>query len=493
MPLFGGGGGAAAAPADLGVCTQPAAAADLSLSRLLSNASSLGLAGRAVLALALGSAGAPGAPATASALPANASAVRQDLIQGMLSALRISGQSAYVAGGEGAAGAAGPEPQSLALLALTQASADPSVLQKLATHVAGGPGGSPYTPFATRTSPYAATLATAALAAYDASSGSAQPDVLLDVVNSTGAPLLRARFTLGGEAVARNSTALGGPGAAGNLTFTAAGTGEVSLVAAMRFVPTQLLPYPVSRGLSVQRVIQRTDDSAEDADGGGSDAGDGTGGPVATSASSLGLGVGPPLRRARLSSVVTLTLQVTADDDIDGPVRLEALLPAGLEAIDPNLDTAAGLYQGSSGTVSLLCPARGLGLAEAYREAWRWPICPAQQTRPARVTFEWQRLPAGTQVTALRAVAATPGAFVLPPARVFAVEQPELMGMSAAGAFEVCDGEGCGFEAAEAPAAPRQCPGACSGHGACDASSGVCLCDAGFGGDDCSVYNTETF
>lgn len=31
-----------------------------------------------------------------------------------------------------------------------------------------------------------------------------------------------------------------------------------------------------------------------------------------------------------------------------------------------------------------------------------------------------------------------------------------------------------------------ECPGKCSGHGKCDRTNGVCGCDAGYGGDDCS-------
>lgn len=83
--------------------------------------------------------------------------------------------------------------------------------------------------------------------------------------------------------------------------------------------------------------------------------------------------------------------------------------------------------------------SQALGLGEALRAAWYWPwpLCPVQQTRPQRVTFEWQRLLAGTHVVALRAVAATPGTFALPPAKAYAVREPELMGLSAAGSFEV--------------------------------------------------------
>lgn len=296
-----------------------------------------------------------------------------------------------------------------------QAAADATLVQKLATHVAAGPGSSLYAPFAPSASPYGATLASAALAIYDVSSGSAQPDVSLTVVaggaggaggaGSGGVPLLRARFTPGGPSVARNNTPLGSSGsgggnegaggalgAVGNVSFSASGSGEVSLVASMRFVPAQLLPFPVSRGLSLQRAVQRSysaDANDTTADGGSALAGDGTAtstaagfaGAAGTSsvrlmlpgfapgstaatpvtgdgggAGAAGLGLGPPLRRVPLGSVVTLTLQLTAADDVGGPVRLEALLPAGLEPIDPNLE--AGGAAGSAIGSMLLCPAQ---------------------------------------------------------------------------------------------------------------------------------------
>lgn len=91
------------------------------------------------------------------------------------------------------------------------------------------------------------------------------------------------------------------------------------------------------------------------------------------------------------------------------------------------------------------------------------------------------------QVT-FRAVAATPGSFALPPAKAYAAQEPELMGLSAAGGIEVCVPP-CSALPAAPPPAPKQCPNDCSGNGACDTSSGTCLCDARFGYEDCSVYD----
>ncbi len=115
------------------------------------------------------------------------------------------------------------------------------------------------------------------------------------------------------------------------------------------------------------------------------------------------------------------------------------------------------------------------------------------------VTFHYQHLMAGTSTIQFRAVAASAGAFVLPPIKAFAETQPEVMGATGGGTFTVCGTGGgaptapsCGAVdggAAAAAAAPaKSCPGNCSGgNGACRLDTGVCLCRAGFTGEDCSV------
>lgn len=39
--------------------------------------------------------------------------------------------------------------------------------------------------------------------------------------------------------------------------FTAQGTGEVSLVATLNFIPARLLPFPTYRGLYVEQCIRK--------------------------------------------------------------------------------------------------------------------------------------------------------------------------------------------------------------------------------------------
>jgi hypothetical protein len=121
-----------------------------------------------------------------------------------------------------------------------------------------------------------------------------------------------------------------------------------------------------------------------------------------------------------------------------------------------------------------------------------WPVCPAQQTMPAVVTLRYDFLSAGAHTVRFKAVAATPGDFLLPPVKAYAAKQPEVMGLSAGARFTVCGARGAvcapAGAAAAAPApAPRRCPADCSGNGACNLVSGACICDRGFAGPACET------
>ncbi|CAD7696315.1 unnamed protein product, partial [Ostreobium quekettii] len=181
--------------------------------------------------------------------------------------------------------------------------------------------------------------------------------------------------------------------------------------------------------------------------------------------------VGEPLAKVPLGSIVIVTVQITTPDSLDA-TTVRVLMPGGLEPVDPN--TAGG----SAGICDSL-----LRDGDSFSS---FPInCPDQETLPSAVTFRYDFLDAGTHVLSLRAVAATPGAFGLPPASAFVNSQPELMGLSAAGTFEVCDGEGCEAAAREAPQSPKGCPQDCNGSGLCDLDEGTCLCFEGFEGEAC--------
>lgn len=60
--------------------------------------------------------------------------------------------------------------------------------------------------------------------------------------------------------------------------------------------------------------------------------------------------------------------QVTSADDL-GAVTIEAMLPGGLEPVDPLLGNTASLP---------MCAMSGLEQATSWRSPWGWPSCPTQ-------------------------------------------------------------------------------------------------------------------
>jgi hypothetical protein len=385
-------------------------------------------------------------------------------------ALRVSGRVAYVASGPGSASAAGQEEQAFALLFLTQYKPKTPLLQKLASYVAGGqiagaaplciaPGGT------------AAGTMAVALSSYDDVRGSTNPDLKLaaqayyvsngnsSVGTGTSKPylLLSATFAAANAGTVQSSNhtyteiqqELGNP--PNRATFTAVCNGEVSVAVGLDFVPAALLPFPSYRGLWVDSIIQREDGEGR-------------------------------LTAAPLSSVVTVAIQITSPDDL-GPVLVEARMPGGLEPLDPNVYRDIGS--------STLC---------GFSRYWYW--CPQQETSPAMVKFTFGYLSAGTVSLRFKAVAATPGKFVLPPVKAYAVQQPEVLGLSAAGSFLVCPTaatagqaavEGCsttGVGEGKPLPPPKGCPKDCSSNGVCNFSEGTCICNTGFSGAACDKFAT---
>jgi len=383
----------------------------------------------------------------------------------VLSNLRVQGRTAYVSASPGGRSPAGLEVQALALRLLMGATpaqrGSEQLVQKLAAYVASEKAPE-YLPFlASSRSPMAVSLAGLALSGYDVQVGSATPN--LDLTASVaGTTLLSASFTGSNTSLVGSSTPWEDlPSPPGVLDFNVSGTGEASLAVSLTFVPQQLLTFPTYRGIWVEAAIQLQDPL--------------TGGPT-----------GGPLRKVPLASVVVITIQITTPDDL-GPVTVEALMPGGLEPLDPNVAT----------DVTSSCALGGLSIN--WRSAfwwWWWPVCPSQETRPSVVTFHYDYLTAGTSVLEIKAVAATVGEFVLPPIKAYADRQPEVMGMTAGGNFSVCatglgavgGGSGaCGVELLPLAQAPVACPNNCSGNGACNLDTGACICNNRFSGSDCST------
>lgn len=208
--------------------------------------------------------------------------------------------------------------------------------------------------------------------------------------------------------------------------------------------------------------------------------------------------------------------QVTSPDD-QAEVVVEALMPGGLEPMDPNVftDADAATICGSGNDETPLTdgskavglgPKRFLSMLPMPMDGgfsgrggfWRpiWPICPQQTTFPDRVTFRFSYMRAGTHTMRFKAVAATSGTFVLPPVKAFVQQQPEVMGLSPAGTLTVCAkaNEACaaGEAAGQAAAVPaKACPQDCNGNGACNLLTGVCICDTGFAGQACADISTQ--
>lgn len=106
--------------------------------------------------------------------------------------------------------------------------------------------------------------------------------------------------------------------------------------------------------------------------------------------------------------MVVLTVQVASVDDV-GPARVEVLMPAGLEPIDPS--TAPDLPQ--------LCDFPFF-FGGRFSSFW-WFDCPTLTFTPDMVTIDFGSLRAGTKSAQIFAVAATEGEFLFPSVRAFAV------------------------------------------------------------------------
>eukprot|EP00899_Mesostigma_viride_P016306 jgi/Mesvir1/24677/Mv25138-RA.1 len=406
----------------------------------------------------------------------------------LLSCLRVTSRSAYISAAPGAAASAGTHANALALslfLRLGMAQGDTQQLvAKLSMHVASGTpagyggfielGGEP------------AALAAFSLAEYDATVGSSKPYVALvatttkpAVPPSAGPPatsgtpqvvtvLLDAAFTPSNMSVQQQETAWSDT-LGDSISFSVSGTGRVDVAAGMRFVPAAVSVDPIYRGLFVERTYRRV-------------------------SAATGQVEGPELSsEVEKGAIVEVTVQVTSPDDL-GTVIVDDLVPGGLEPMDPNV--ASGL------TPLPNCGSYSPGVMGGYGLFlyYFWWSCPVADTRVDGVRFTFARMGAGTHSVAYRAVAATSGTFVLPPAKAYAKDQPEVMGLSRGGNFSVTARERSAVDARnvqvsaallEIAPAPRACPGQCSGAGYCNLATGRCTCDAGFDGDDCTVVLNE--
>jgi len=221
------------------------------------------------------------------------------------------------------------------------------------------------------------------------------------------------------------------------LEFKAKGTGEVSVAVGMEFIPSQIQQFPSYRGILVQRKI-----TLDEGDTGS-------------------------LSRVPQGSVVFVTISVMTPDAL-AQTQISCLMPGGLEPLDPNIT-------GEEDS----CPVPYFRYFGSFLQS-----CPTQITEPTKVEYTYDRLPPGTQTVRFRAVAVSVGRFMLPPAKAFSVEYPEVMGLSSGGIFEICKGNLCVPELEES-VEPQNCPDNCNGNGTCNIATGKCICFEGFSGKSC--------
>jgi hypothetical protein len=426
-----------------------------------------------------------------------------DICSKLVNFVRVQGATAYITESSGSSHSAGMTTNALVLLALAWTklthpqtksltdswgtSAGTSLLAKLAAYVAGPKEQSlPWMVGRWRSTPEAAFVSMA-IAMYDYSVGSATPDLTLTVKtgpkDETPTKELLT-YTASGptdtKSVSTNWKDLQfgtaeAPKPPGKLHFRAVGTGQVSVYAAMNFVPASIpLKGAIYRGIYVEKSVKLMD-------------------------SATGKPYGDKRQVVPLGTSVVVTIQITTPDDLTR-VTLEDLSAGGLEPVDPNV---AGDQSGSSATDS--CP-RNYGFG-----AWWWcfPSFPYRQTYADRVVWTtFDRLRAGTHTVSYQAIAATRGDFTLPAAYAVVDDQPELMGMSQGGMISIeaptpklvtfsdipfgsaaqveYTQEVVVFEASyleknsvarNLVVVPKACP-ACPSAGVCDVSVGKCMCQA---------------
>ncbi|MEW5301344.1 MAG: hypothetical protein WDW36_004208 [Sanguina aurantia] len=446
------------------------AAADLALPRLLeyANSSSADLGVRLLVALMMQQRGVRPKHRILFSTPG--------LVADITSSLRVTGQTSYIAASPGASSAASLDTQAFALLVLTsqaQSTSLSQIIPRLTALLAQKGPVDTSGISSISASPYVSSVVALGLSTYDKLTGSAQPNLMLDVsVNS--ADILKAKFLPGSSFLQQSTTNLSSLSASpGPVALSVNGSGQVSVSLALSFVPLNLLTYPTYRGIYVESVLQLLSLPP------------GAGSNSSSSSNSSGVGsLGGSLNEIPLGAVVQLTVQLTSPDDL-GTVVVEVRMPGGLEPVDPLLANSAGL--------SSTCALGDLHLGTASNLAlpstqwwWWWPVCPAQVTTPSMVTFTFLQFSAGTSSVTVNAVAATPGTFVMPPVKAYATLQPEVSGTTKGSQLTVCVPP-CTTTFHPLPTLPQRCPLDCSGSGLCNLALGTCLCQTGYKGDSCSV------
>jgi hypothetical protein len=415
----------------------------------------------------------------------------------LASHIRVQGSTAYVSRTLGSAHSAGLATNAAVLLALSTVRDDlssittlfaggsgSSLVAKLAAYVAGAKDdSSPYL-FSRWRGVQESAMACAALASHDLKMGSTRPDLGLTATSGNFQVLFfEARDTAPPPLTSVTPWEILKQPQPDSLQFQVEGTGQVSVSAALTFVPAQVpLEGAVYRGIYVEKTVHLMD-------------------PV------TGKATGGSVQIVKLGSSVVVTIQITTPDDLSRVV-LEDLSAGGLEPIDPNV---AGDDSGSASS-------NGCGSRSSWWSWWCVPSFPYRETYADRVVWtSMSTLQAGTHTVSYQAIAATRGNFTFPPAYALVEDQPELMGLSQGGTVVVADStlnvmaSGRAIPEASdevgvttylsvlnvkrnAVVTPVACPKACPAAGFCQLSTGKCMCQSSSSGlvEECPASSWET-
>jgi len=185
--------------------------------------------------------------------------------------------------------------------------------------------------------------------------------------------------------------------------------------------------------------------------------------------------VGSSLQVVESGAIVEVLIQVTTPDTLQ-QVSLEDLVPAGLEPLDPNVIRVT--------TAPSTTPNSPFGNYVNLYWYW-WNPFSAQETLSDRVRWSSYYLSAGAHTVSYQAIANTVGVYSLPPTKCWAILEPEVMGLSAAGTFlvsatQIADADIPQYlsdmgVAPNSVTTPQDCP-ACGPRQTCNMQTGNCDC-----------------
>jgi len=310
------------------------------------------------------------------------------LLSQIESDIRIQGRTAYISFGNGS-----PYSDVLAsavsLLDLTL-NKDPSpIVEQLANFVALGNADINY-------GVEQACFSLLALSSYDKWKGNNDPDLHFEVTASNNIEIVNGIFTSALDPPLQNQLYFEEAGPGGYLSFSSQGQGEASVVMGLNFVPLNLNPEPIYRGILVEKAIQLIDQQTYNT-------------------------IGSPITEVAVGSIVRVTIQITIPDDSPA-INIIDPVPGGLEPLNQVF------YDYQPYSDYLYVPQ--LYFYQCFYNAFS-----NIQYFEDKVTWNGYNLIAGTYTVSYVAIANVGGIFALPPTLAYDARQPELMGLSAAGTF----------------------------------------------------------